>query len=438
MRASLLKFAALVGVAALAATACGGDNSSTSKTSAPAVTTAAPTSGPSTSGTGTSGGSTAPSGATTTPAPPSGEPWVIAAVIPLSGPTAPFFTSALNTYKGAVKYLNENLGGIAGRPVTLETIDSAGQPAQAVSALQSYLDSHTPQMVIASQVSALSAPLLPILTNKKIFSSASTVAKELNDPAKYPYHFPAPPTTDQVESAAATYLKEQGFKKVAFLGPNNASGQSSLAALQAAAPANGLEITSALMDPTSLDATPQLTQLKDSNPDVLLMNGYGGFAGVFLKGKTKIGWDVKSVGDETFAANDLGGVASSSDIKGLKLQFFAYSIKGDPGSTTPVAQYLLNALGPKNNTPLWAQALNWNFFILAKMAGDKAGASADGPALADALQTFQEIPAELKASFFGDPKLGFSSTNHTPQWQPTDWTWTNAGPLENSLLVPQS
>jgi branched-chain amino acid transport system substrate-binding protein len=409
-----LRLVAAMSAVTLLMVACGSDTKTTTSSSSSATA-------------GSSGG-----------AAPSGEPWVIAAVIPLSGASAPFFTPALATYQAGVDYLNAH-GGIAGRPVKIETLDSAGAPAQAISVLTSYLDSHTPQMVMAGQTSALSAPMLPILTQRKIFSSASTVAQELNDPAKYPYHFPAPPTTDQVESALATYLGQQSYKKLAFLGPDNASGQSAQAAFQKAASSSGLTVTSVLMDPTSVDATAQLNKLKDSGPDVLVLDGYGAFAGVFLKTKARLSWNVPTVADETFAANNLGDLATADDLKGVKLQFFAFGIKDDPASKTPVAQFLLDAMKKAGATTnaFWANAVNWNSMVLAKMAGDKAGSGADGPALAKALETFQEIPADLKDMFFGAPKLGFSSTNHAPQWTASDFTFLNAGPLEDGLLVPQ-
>jgi branched-chain amino acid transport system substrate-binding protein len=415
MRHRWLKTVGVLAVALMVLAACGSDKKTTS-------------------GAASGGASQSSSGGA-----PSGKPWVIAAVIPQSGAAAASFTSAVVTAKAGADYLNQH-GGIAGRPVQLDLIDSAGTPAQAISALTAYLDSHTPQMVIAGPVSSLVQPVLPILMPRKVFSMGSTVAQELNDPSKYPYYFPAVPTTTQVEEALAGYLKGKSYKKAAFLGPDNASGQSALAAFKAAAQTAGLQETDALMDPTSVDATAQLSQLRSASPDVLVMDGFGAFAGVFLKSKARLSWDIPTVADETFAANNLGQQATVDDLKNVTLQFFSFSIKGDPDADRPVAKFLLNALttAGATGTAFWANAVNWNIFPLAKLAGDKAGPDADGTALTKALESYQDLPANIKDLFFGAPKLGYSTTNHAPLWQTSDFKFVNAGPLENTLLVPGS
>jgi len=356
----------------------------------------------------------------------------------MSGALAPSFTAAIAVYKAEVAFVNQH-GGIAGRPVKLDLIDSAGTPAQAISALQAYLDKTTPQMVVPGQVTALITPVLPLITQKKLFSAGTSVAKELNDPTKYPYYFALSPTTDQVESAEVAHLKGLGFSKLAFLGPDNASGRSALAAFKVAAGSAGATVTSALMDPTSLDATAQLSQLQSAKPDVLVLDGYGPFAGVFLKTRTKLSWDVTTEADETFSANDLAAQSSPADIKGVKMQFFSYSVKGDQASSTPAAQVVEGVLAATANpTPLWPQAQNWDLLLLGKIAGDKAGPDADGTALKNALESVDAIPASVKDYFFGTPELAYSSTNHAPKWLASDFSWYNAGTLQSGLLVPSS
>ena len=242
-----------------------------------------------------------------------------------------------------------------------------------------------------------------------------------------------------VEESLIEALAAKGYKKAAFIGPDNGSGQSSLVAFQNAAKAKGMTVESVLADPTLVDVTPQLSKLKDANPDVIVYNGFGALSGVILKSKAKMSWDIPTYGDETFAANNLGTLASVDDLKGLVLQFFTFGTKGDPatqGATHKALYAALDKAGDTKVTAFWSAAINWNNLVTMKMAVDKAGYEATPEQLAKALESFQTIPAEYKDLWFGEPTLGYSATNHSPKWAAKDFYLVNAGPLEGGLLVP--
>ncbi|MCU1343773.1 MAG: hypothetical protein JWL70_39 [Acidimicrobiia bacterium] len=430
MRLGAVKAVAMVCLAGLGVAACGDDGgkSSSATTAAPVATTAG------------SGGATATTagGAGGTFKPPSGKPWSIVVVVPLSGATASFYTSVKPLYTAMVKYINDNKGGFAGRPGTIEFLDNAGVPAQGVTVLQQYLDSHTPDMVMPGPVSAQALPVLPLVSQKKLFSLAGAASAALNDPTKYPTFFPVVPTTDQIESGVVGYAKAQGYKKLAFLGPDNASGHGAQDSIKKAAAAAGVSVDTALMDPTLVDATAQMSTLQAGKPDTLVLDGFGPTVGVFLKTKSKLKWNIPTLADETFAAGDLAQFASASDLVGTKLQFFDFDIKGNPKAETPLVKIMQQeAINAKVTSPLWSPLLTLNAFGLAKMAADTAGAAADdGTALTKALESTQAIPDNLVDIFFGHPALGLSATNHALQWSAQDFTWVNAGPLDKLLLVP--
>lgn len=67
---------------------------------------------------------------------PSGEPYKIGAILPLSGPVAFIGTPMLSTIQAQVDYINETEGGVNGRPIELIVEDDGGDAARATSALR--------------------------------------------------------------------------------------------------------------------------------------------------------------------------------------------------------------------------------------------------------------------------------------------------------------
>ncbi|WP_433414367.1 ABC transporter substrate-binding protein [Microtetraspora malaysiensis] len=225
----------------------------------------------------------------------------------------PFIVYFTGDYSGAVSTNNASLdagikiaaeefnaaGGINGRKIVVETANDQNDPTKAVSLLQQRLSSGSkPDLVYPGSSSAVSLSLLPILSRQKILSVGGTVSTLLNDPAKFPYHFGISSPGKDYAPALISEAKAKGYKKIAMLYSNDATGQSSAEIYKEAVEGAGMQFVEARYEATALDMTSQLSQLRAQDPDALILNGYGAAALYVMRSRAQIGWDVPSYCDQ--------------------------------------------------------------------------------------------------------------------------------------------
>jgi branched-chain amino acid transport system substrate-binding protein len=218
-------------------------------------------------------------------------------VLPITGAVNAYATAEKEAMEAAVAYVNKN-GGIRGRKATLTVLDDKLDPTTAVTLLQQQIQTAKPDLVWPGATSNESLAILPVLTRNKILSIGNTQSDLLNNPTKYPYEFSIVTQNSLEAVAAATKLSGEGITKVALLTANDANGTSVAAAYTTALKADSVAVSSETYAPTDLDMTAQLQRLQATKPDILLLQAPAGgpAIGYVLKGRTKIGWDIKTLG----------------------------------------------------------------------------------------------------------------------------------------------
>ncbi|GAA1593870.1 hypothetical protein GCM10009804_57950 [Kribbella hippodromi] len=347
-------------------------------------------------------------------------PYRVYVSIDLSGPTKSYSEPIVDGLEIAADRLNKD-GGIAGRKVEVEAVDDQNNPTKAVSLLQKRLsDGNKPDLVYAGGSSSVSLSLLPVLSRSKILSMAGTVSNVLNDPAKFPYHFSVSPPGSAYAPAQAKEAQAKGFKKVAMLYSNDATGQSTLKLYTDAFQQTGIELVSAGYESTALDMTSQLQQLKAQNPDALVVNGYGTAALYAFRGRAQIGWDIPTYGDQLSSSFPLVKNLKAGDLKNVKVVTSSTSVLD--GDQSPLYADLVAAIKQGKHAAALSQ-MGYNIFVtgydlleLVNVAAKQAK-SADGPAVTKALE---DLKAPDPVPWLASGKSGdatqykYSATNHFP------------------------
>ncbi len=226
------------------------------------------------------------------------EPYIVYITGDYSGPISTNTKSIDAGIKIAAEEFNAS-GGVNGRKIVVETANDQNDPTKAVSLLQQRLSQgRKPDLVYPGSSSAVSLSLLPILTRQKIVSVGGTVSTLLNDPAKFPYHFGISSPGKDYAPALISIAKSNGYKKIAMLYSNDATGQSSAEIYKSAVQGAGMQFIEARYEATALDMSSQLNQLKAQDPDALLLNGYGTAALYVMRSRAQIGWDIPAYCDQ--------------------------------------------------------------------------------------------------------------------------------------------
>ena len=291
-----LRATAVLSAVAIVAVGC-----SSSKKAAVSPTTAAPV--------GSAAGSTASSH-------PTGEPFKLLMIMPLTGPLAASATGEVQTVKAAANSINDH-EGILGRPVSVTVQDDQTSSTTAVSLLQEALGSGKPDLVFTGASSNEALAMAQSLTENHVLSVTEAGSTALSDPSKYPYAFSTSPHPADGAVALGSYLSSKGYKKVGVLSANDAYGQSWSAATVQTLKGQGFDVVSTSFNPTSLDVTAPLEQLAASKPDTTVVEAFGAPAGYALRARAKLGTGSPMIGDLTLSAVDLTKLADKSTFENL-------------------------------------------------------------------------------------------------------------------------
>lgn len=227
-----IQWAALGASSAVLIAGCGGSTAAGGKTSA---------------STGTSG--TKSSSGTVT----------LAALIPLSGPSASFGTDDdLPGYNTAVAAINA-AGGIMGKKLTLVTQDLGADPADAVAATHQLLASHPNLNGIVGLTSDTAMSTAPIV-NQAGITTVSTAGTDLMDKVKFNYIWRDGPPDATESIAMAAYAIQKGWKTAAILVGENSGSQSTVPPFVAAFQEHGGKVV--INEKLPLDQTSYRVELQ--------------------------------------------------------------------------------------------------------------------------------------------------------------------------------
>lgn len=359
------------------------------------------------------------------------------AVEALSGPAAAYGTAAAGAVKAAVDVINAH-GGVLGKKLTLTMDDDGGDPTKATTQLQAELTKGKPNLIVPGLLSAETAPLLPVIAKAGIFSVAPGNDASFDDPAKYPYHFSATPSGPNAAQAMIAEMKAKGYTKIGLGVTNDASGLAIVAPFQAAAKAAGITITSTIqLDPTAVDATSQLETLKSSNPQAVVFNMDGANNGVFLKGRTKLGWKIPFYSTIAGTSFNVGGQTSKADWNNVFLQAQNFLVAGAAGTKTPQFKTFSAALSKYITKIDQGMALYVNPYdpLLVWAAAANKAKSVDPKQVAAAVETLTN--SSMVPNFVAQGSL-YNGTSHFPDFAPSDFIYPPVGPTVNGLVKPAS
>ncbi|MHB9148745.1 MAG: ABC transporter substrate-binding protein [Thermoleophilia bacterium] len=293
---------------------------------------------------------------TTAPAGPSGDPIVIGAIVSATGPASPLGEPERAVLEMMQAQIND-AGGVLGRPVEIIIEDDQSNPKEAVTATQKLIQQDKIVALISASISASTLATKPITAEAGIPQLAMAASNAITDEPPIEWMWRTPQKDALAAARALKYVAESlGVKKIAVLHDENAFGASGAAEIAKAAPGMGLEIVATESYKTEdTDVTAQLTKIKGSNPEALIVWGTNPGPAVAAKNMKQLGITIPYVGSHGIANKafiDLAADAAEGVVFPAGKLLATESIT-DPAQKAVVDQFVAAfeaATGGKPNT----------------------------------------------------------------------------------------
>ncbi len=219
----------------------------------------------SSSGSGTASGSASPS---------AGSKLTVADVAPFSGPDAALGPTYLASCYGATSAINA-AGGVLGHMLTCKSVDTRGDPADAVPAVNQMFASTPSLALVIGCTSDEAASVAPIINGHKMAMFCMTGQSEF-DHTHFPYFYRLVPP-DLEESYAMTVIAKQlGYKRIALAFGNDIGSQTFIQPAIAALKKAGITLTTnQSLDLKATTFRTEAAAIVQSHPDAIMTEALG-------------------------------------------------------------------------------------------------------------------------------------------------------------------
>jgi ABC-type branched-subunit amino acid transport system substrate-binding protein len=205
---------------------------------------------------------------------PTGSALVIADVAPFSGPDAALGPTYLASCYGATAAINA-AGGVLGHPFTCKSVDTRGDPADAVPAVNQMFASTSGLSLVIGCTSDEAASVVPVINAHKMAMFCMTGQSEF-DSVHYPFFYRLVPPDLEESYAMVAIAQQLHYKRIALAFGNDIGSQTFIQpAISALAKAGMTLATNQTLD---LHATTFRTEAKAiiaSHPDAIMTEALG-------------------------------------------------------------------------------------------------------------------------------------------------------------------
>jgi ABC-type branched-subunit amino acid transport system substrate-binding protein len=232
---------------------------------------------------------------------PQGDPIRIGAVLGISGRFAFVGGPQQNALLMAEEEMNAE-GGIDGRPVEFVIYDDEVDETKTVPLFNRLIGEDDVVAVIGPSITIPALAVAPLAERAQIPNMTLTSRAIWEEEGlEYVYHT-TPREEIEVNSLLAFIAEELGAETIAVLYDDQPYGTGNLAYIEQFAPDFGLEVVGT--EPVANDETnavPQLENLRQTDPDALIVWVGDPAASSTARGLEQIGWDVPMVGSSAIA-----------------------------------------------------------------------------------------------------------------------------------------
>jgi branched-chain amino acid transport system substrate-binding protein len=223
------------------------------------------------------------------------EPYRIGAVLSLTGTYAGLGAPEENTLEMEVERINA-AGGVNGHPIEIVYEDDGTDATKAQAAAVRLIEQEKVLAIIGATGTGQSMAMRGDVERAEIpqisIAGGTVITSQFS-----PWVYQTPWSNSLVVPFTLDYLKSKGITKVALMSDTGGFGADGLAVLQAGAPNAGVEIVaSETFNPGDTDMTAQLTKIKGSDAQAVVMWNAGKEAATVAKNMQQLNMDLPLYG----------------------------------------------------------------------------------------------------------------------------------------------
>ncbi len=248
-------------------------------------------------------GDTGGSGGSASPGAASGEPIKVGAILSLTGTYAGLGEGEKNVIDMEVKRIND-AGGINGRPLEVIVEDDATDEAKAAAAAAKLIEQDEVVALLGATGSGQTMAMRGDVQRAGIPQVSMAGATAITNPVD-PLVFATPWSNTIVVPFTLQYMQDQGITKIGLISDSGGFGKDGQAVITAEAPDYGIEIVDdETFNPGDTDMSAQLTKIKNSGAQAILMWTAGAEAATIVKNAKDLGIDLPIYGSHGIARRE--------------------------------------------------------------------------------------------------------------------------------------
>lgn len=305
------------------------------------------------------------------------EPYRLGAVLDISGPASSLGVPERNTLQMLADELNAK-GGINGHPLELTILDTKTNETEAVLAIKKLIENEKVVAVLGASTSGSSMAMLDTAQKSGIPLVSMAAASKIVEPVDQRHWVFKTAQTDLiVANRLASYMKEKGISRVAFMYMNNAYGDGGRQAFTQAAANHGLKIVAQeKFEATDKDMTAQLIRVKGTDAQAVLVWAIPPSASIVTKNFRDLGlklplFQTHGVGNQNFL--DLAGEAANGVVLPVGKLLVADQLPDTDPQKKLLLDYIKDYKAKFNQAPSTFGGHAWDAFNLVVNALARAG-----------------------------------------------------------------
>lgn len=246
----------------------------------------------------------------------------VGAVFSITGPASYFGEDQRNTMLLLADQVNAR-GGVGGRKVEVVVYDDATDPTKAVTALRRLHEEDRVLAVIGASISGNTLGMIPFSEKAGVPQLANAASGKISNPVRR-YVFQFCNTDVQSIARILQFLKARNVARIAMLADSTGYGASGKEELERQAKPAGFEVVAwETFGPNDTDMTPQLTRIKASGAEAVLVWNATPASAIIAKNFRQLGLTALQIQSTAFVSPRLialaGDAAEGVILTGYKL-----------------------------------------------------------------------------------------------------------------------